>query len=87
MHEINYVVFGSRMTPKGIQRECDKIAKRYGDYHTPCDQIRFPNVVCKSYKDAYDWLNANDRDGYDCVAIKYKDDRRTCWLAKIEYHV
>lgn len=87
MHEIRYLTFGARMTPKGIQRECDKVAKRDGEYHHPCDPLRFPNVICKSYDEAQQWIDKHDRGWYDCMAIKYKERGKTHWLAKIEYQV
>lgn len=88
MHEIRYLTFGARYTPKGIQRECDKIAKRDGEYHKPLyTPIRFPKVTCKSYDEAVKWIDEHDDGWYDCIAIKYKNERKTYWLAKIEYHV
>ena len=87
MHEIRYLTFGARFTPKGIQRECDKVARRDGEYHHACDPIRFPSVICKSYSEAVKWIEDNDRGWYDCVAIKYKEKGKQHWLAKIEYHV
>ena len=87
MHEIRHLEFGARMTPKGLQKECDRIARTYGEYHHACEPIRFPNVVCKSYDEAYDWINEHDQGWYDCIAVKYTENRKTRWLVKIEYHI
>lgn len=88
MHEIRYLTFGARYTPKGIQRVCDKISKANSDYRAPLyNAVRFPNVLCKSRKEAEDWIDEHDRHDYDSVAIQYKENRKKYWLAKIEYHV
>lgn len=88
MHEIRYITFGARATPKGIQKECDKIAKLDGEYHHVCDPLRFfPDVVCQSYQDAVEWIGTKDNGWYDCLAVKFRENRKTYWLAKIEYHV
>lgn len=88
MHEIRYLTFGARMTPTGVQRECDKVAKRDGEYHCGLYRpVRFPNVICKNEDEAMKYIEEHDDGDYDCLAIKYKEHRKTRWLAKIEYHV
>lgn len=88
MHEIRYLTFGARMTPKGIQRECDRVSRTCGEYHDNCPPIRFfPEVVLKSEDEAMQWIDDHDKGWYDCIAVKFKENRRLHWMAKIEYHV
>lgn len=87
MHSIDYLTFTSRKVPKTIQKECDKIAERYGDcgggLYKP---VRFMDIVKKNYQEAYDWIQLNDSGWYDNLAVKYKDGGAIKWLVKIEYH-
>lgn len=88
MHEIHYRTFPVKKTLGAIQKECDKDAVIYGDYHHKLDPpIRFKDKVCKTHEEAYNWIEQNDSGWYDSLAIKYKEGRKIFWLVKYEYHV
>lgn len=86
MHAIEHLTFTNGTTKKKMQRVCDEIATRDGDYGHGVDPIRFNDAVMKNKNDAFVWLNTHDRGWYDCLAVRYKDGRKYMWLVKIEYH-
>lgn len=88
MHEIRQIPFSTRKAKTTIQKECDAIAKRDGEYHHALDRnIRFYDIVCKDYEEAYKFLEAHDRGWYDALAVKFKEGRSIKWLVQFEYHV
>ena len=87
MHEIHYRRFPVKKTLGAIQKECDKEAVEYGDYHHKLDPIRFKDRVCKDENEARSWIEQNDSGWYDQLAIKFKEGRKIFWLVKYEYHV
>ena len=86
MHEIEFLTFSSRKTPKGIVEDCAKIADRNGDYKGQIRGIRLKDKVFDDYDSARGWIIANDDGWYDNLGVKYKDGNKTKWLVKIEYH-
>ena len=88
MHQITYRKFTSRKTRAGIQADCDKEAKTYGDYHCRLEPIKFYEYpVCKNETEARAKIDEYDNGWYNQIAVKYKDGRKVMWLVKIEYHV
>lgn len=87
MHEIRHSVFPVKKTLGAIQKECDREAKTYGDYHHGLEPIRFKDKICKDYNEAVEWIEQNDSGWYDQLAVKFKDGRKIMWLVKYEYHV
>lgn len=87
MHAIEYLTFGSRKAEKTVAKECSRYADSNGDYKGQARNIRFfEDKVFKSYLDAVNWIDAHDRGWYDCIAVKYMENRKKYWLVKIEYH-
>lgn len=86
MHAVEFLTFGSRKAEKTVAKECGQYADKYGDYKGQARDIRFFDRVFKTYKDAVDWIDANDRGWYDCIGVKYMEEGRKYWLVKIEYH-
>lgn len=86
MHNIRYLDFTCRKSPKMMLKECGALADRDGDYKGQITGIRLRDYVLDNREEAENWIRLNDRGWYDNLGIKYKEGRRTMWLVKIEYH-
>lgn len=97
MHEIRHLTFPKAKSKNAIQKACDAIAIRDGEYHRPLERIRFyDKPICKTYEEAQTFIDEHDREWYDHLAVMYKENtisktgrhtHKTMWLVKIEYHV
>lgn len=88
MHQIQFIDFSSRKSIHTIQKECERIADRNGDYKGQLQScpIRFNDTVMKNADEARNYIELNDSGWYDNLAVKYKEGRAIKWLVKIEYH-
>lgn len=88
MHEVREMTFSTRRSKASIQRECDEIAKRCGEYHKPLyTPITFYDDVMKNYEEAKQFICKHDKGFYDALAVRYKEERKKYWLVQFEYHV
>lgn len=89
-HYIRTDDFSTKTSKAEIQAECDDFAIREGDYDHGIDPIRWlERPTYTSYEEAAQAIEKLDKGWYDCLAVKYKDDRQGAgerWLVKYEFH-
>lgn len=72
-HEIRYVSFPESTSREEIARECNDIAIRCGEYHSPLNSpIRFQSVApLLNKRKAEDYIRNIDKDFYGAYAVRY----------------
>lgn len=72
-HEIRYVSFPESKPKEEIARECDSIAIRCGEYHSPLNSpIRFQTVApLLNENKAKEFIDSIDKDFYGAYAVRY----------------
>lgn len=85
-HAISKMNFPATKSKREILSICAEIANENGDYEDQITGIRFNDTVLKNFDEAMKWIDRNDSGWYDQLAVKYKGEKETMWLVKIEYH-
>lgn len=76
MHNIQYATYAENVNKGAVQREWDQIARVEGR-REGCSglgrQIRwYDTIVCDSYEDAKEFIDARDSGCYDQMAVRYR---------------